>query len=315
MDRRVYENYVMQVAEQGSLTKAAAILGISQPALSSGLNSLEKDLGIKIFNRRSIPVSFTPEGLVYYDYVKRLRVLNDDFRERIEAMREDAGKSVVIGGPSAYVESLVTDAVMELRKISPECSVRIKTSPLADLIEMATAGKLNCFISTSDNLPENFEKKRIKNELVYLVVPKENPVNDAIEDHRVMPGETGEGFDYSVLNGQQFIFLEEEQPLQKKVNAFLSENGISVQSRIVVDQVSAAVNLSLKGAGICFASEEALEGSVKLEGVCIYPLPSVVSGRTIYVAYDKELYMTDACRQLIGLLVNNREEHGNRNKE
>ena len=307
MDRRVYDNYVIQVAEQGSLTKAAAILGISQPALSSGLSNLEKDVGIRIFNRRSVPVSFTSEGLVYYEYIKRLHVLTDDFRQRIGLMREDSKNRVVIGGPAAYVESIVTDAVIALKKENPAYKVQIISSPLADLVQTASEGKLNCFISTSDNLPKHFEKKQIKTELVYLVIPKDNPVNESISDYQVRPGEAGSTFDYSILSGQDFIFLEEEQPLQKKVSGFLKDNGIQALNSIVVDQVSAAVSLSLKGAGICFAPEGALERSIRLDGVCIYPLPSIVSGRKIYVAYDQELMMTDACRRLIELLTGNDE--------
>ena len=44
MDRRVYDNYVLQIVEHGTLSKAAAFLGISQPALSSGLTALENEL-------------------------------------------------------------------------------------------------------------------------------------------------------------------------------------------------------------------------------------------------------------------------------
>lgn len=305
MDRRVYDNYVMKVAELGSLTGAAAALGVSQPALSSGLNNLEKNVGIKIFNRRSVPVSFTPEGLIYFDYIKRIGLLTDDFNKRIISMKEDLNKKVVIGGPVAYVESIVTDAVVELKTTEPEIKVEIRSAPLEDLIEMSMEGKLNCFISTSENLPDNFEKRPVKTERVYMVVPKDNPVNETIRNSLNAPGKE---FDHSVLNGQQFIFLDDNKPLQKKINRFIEERNIQALNSIVVDQVSTAVNLSIKGAGICFASEEALEGNIKLDKVCIYPLIPEISGRVIYIAYDKELFMTDACKQLIEILIKKYEK-------
>lgn len=59
MYRKVFDQYVMNVVEFGSLTKAASFLNISQPALSMGLNSLEKEIGIKIFDRRAVPVKLT----------------------------------------------------------------------------------------------------------------------------------------------------------------------------------------------------------------------------------------------------------------
>ena len=299
MDKRIYDNYVLQVAEQGSLTKAASALGISQPALSSGLNSLEKETGIRIFNRRSVPVTFTPEGKIYYDYIRRLQLLSDDFSKRIDALREDGSRRVTVGAPAVYTESVVTDAVIRLKKEHPDYQVRVRSASLADLIEDASCGRLDCFISTSDNLPGHFEKQPIRTERLFLVIPRNDPVNDLLSKRLQKDGTP----DYSVLSGQPFILPEEGQPLQKQVAGFLRDHRIRTENSITTDQVSTAVGFSLKGAGICFASEEALERNIRLDSVRIYPLPDYASGRTIYVAYDRDLVMTDACRRLTELLT------------
>ena len=84
MDRRVYDNYVIQIVEHGNLSKAAAYLGISQPALSSGLTALENELGFKIFNRRKVPITFTPEGELYFDYLKKEKHIQNVELENLE---------------------------------------------------------------------------------------------------------------------------------------------------------------------------------------------------------------------------------------
>lgn len=304
MDRRVYNRYVMQIAEQGSLTKAATVLGISQPALSSGLTNLEKELGYKIFNRKTVPITFTLEGKLYFEYIKRLQVLSDDLQRRIESLREASDGKVAIGGPVAYIESVVTDAVMELRKKNPNYKVSVKCSPLSELIEMATKGEIDCFISTRDILPEKFEKQLIRQEKIYLCVPRNNPLNETLAEYQTVPGRAGSCFDYSLLDGEEFIFLEEGQPLQIQAEEFFKENRIRPTNTVVVNQVSTAVNMAIKGEGICFASEAALEGNIDLSSVSIYGLPSTISGRNIYVAYDKELFLSNACRELIQYLTN-----------
>ena len=303
MDVRVYDNYVFMVAKLGNLTKAANALGISQPALSSGLNSLEKEMNIKIFDRKCSPIVFTPEGEVYYEYIKRMKVLTEDFKRRVDKLKFDVNMAAVIGGPVAYAESLVADAVMKLRKQYPDYQFSIKSSPLSDLIDMAKKGDINCFISTSENIPENFEKKLVKKESVYLCIPKSNPLNSVFKGCKVNPGETGKFIDFSLLDGEQFIFLEEGQPLQKQVIKFLEAAGVTPKSNITVNQVSVALNFAIRGEGICFASEGALSGGVDLEKVCVYALPDSVSGRNIYVAYDSELFMPKACSELIKVLA------------
>lgn len=303
MDRRVYDNYVIQIVKHGNLSKAALYLGISQPALSSGLNALESELGFRIFNRKRVPITFTAEGEIYYDYINKMQVLSDDFQQRLTSYREEVGCKVTIGGPVAYVESMVTDAIIKLRKKNSEYHVAIKCSPLSELIDMASKGEVNCFISTSEDIPANFEKQLIKKEKVYLCIPRNNTINEKLADYIVRPGEDGLMFDFSLLDGEEFIFLQEGQPLREQMEAFFLENGIVAENKVVVNQVSTAVNMAIKGEGICMASEFALEGNVNLDSVCIYSLPDSISGRNIYIAYNKELFMPVACENLIDILV------------
>lgn len=289
----------MQLVAHGSFTKAAAALNISQPALSSGLTNLEKELGFRVFDRKSVPISLTPEGKIYFDYLTKIQVLSDDLDRRIADYHNKLNCSITIGGPVAYVESIVTDAVIWLRQQDPGCKINIKCAPLAELIDMAAKGIINCFISTSSNIPDSFEKILIKSEKVYLCIPCSNPINQILTQYRVTPGQKGLAFDYSLLNGETFVFLEPDQPLQIQIASFLDYHAIAPIHSVTVNQVSTAVNLAVKGEGICFASESALEGNQDLSNICTYALPDMISGRNIYIAYNKELFMPDACRKLL----------------
>ena len=176
------------------------------------------------------------------------------FWQRLDNYHEEQNSRVTIGGPVAYVESIVTDAVSALRKEHPNYRIDIKCSPLAELIDMSLKGEINCFVSTSEEIPKNFEIKRIKQEKIYLCVPKDNPLNKKIAKYQVRPGESGEPFDYSLLDDEEFIFLEQGQPLQDQMETFFEESGIAVRNKITVNQVSTAVGLVIKGQACCFAS-------------------------------------------------------------
>ena len=58
------------VAECGNISRAAARLFISQPAVSKSIQKLEENVGIKLFERSSRGVSLTPEGELLYTHVK-----------------------------------------------------------------------------------------------------------------------------------------------------------------------------------------------------------------------------------------------------
>ena len=58
----------MAVAEEGSFTKAAAVLGISQPAVSQNVAELEKMTGTRLFERLRGEITLTPQGTVFKEY-------------------------------------------------------------------------------------------------------------------------------------------------------------------------------------------------------------------------------------------------------
>jgi len=284
MNRQLYDNYVIQVVKYGSLTNAAKALKISQPALSQGLNSLEKEIGLKIFNRRANPITLTEEGELYYKHICRMEVLNANFEKKLEELRNMANHKVVIGAPVVYVNSVLVPNIKRLLEDYPDCVVSIKTASVETLIELSASGKLDCFISTSENLPDNFEKIFIFQEEIVLCTSVESEKFD-------------KGIDLKELEKQSFIFLDEELPLQQMVNAFFEEHGIMPGHNIVVDQVSEAVNLVERGFGICFASKE----TVQARQVKTYPIGIV--GRNIYLAYDKELYQSKVSSMLMDMIT------------
>ena len=61
------------LAQEHSFTKAADRLGVTQPAVSQNVSELEKELGVKLFQRLRGETLLTPEGEVFLKYARRLQ--------------------------------------------------------------------------------------------------------------------------------------------------------------------------------------------------------------------------------------------------
>lgn len=78
-------NYVLKIAETGSMNKAAEQLFISQPALTSAVKELEKELGISLFNRTSRGIVLTVEGEDFLVYARQIMQDCEVLKDRCSA--------------------------------------------------------------------------------------------------------------------------------------------------------------------------------------------------------------------------------------
>lgn len=62
----------LAVAHEGGFTKAAAVLGVTQPSVSQNVAELERQLGTKLFERQRTEVVLTPAGRIFKDYAEKI---------------------------------------------------------------------------------------------------------------------------------------------------------------------------------------------------------------------------------------------------
>ena len=127
MDIRILR-YFIAVAEEGNITKAAARLHVSQPALSTQLAALEDELGQRLFERGARGIELTEKGLV----LKRRADDLVDFAERIESeMKANGGEelegTVSIGAGETPAFRFVARAAAQLARDNPRLRFSISS--------------------------------------------------------------------------------------------------------------------------------------------------------------------------------------------
>ena len=76
--------YVLTVSDEGTMNKAAEKLYVSQPTLTSAIQSIEKELNIQIFNRTSHGVTVTNQGREFLTYARQLYQQYELLKNRYE---------------------------------------------------------------------------------------------------------------------------------------------------------------------------------------------------------------------------------------
>lgn len=89
--------YAVALSQERSFSQVAEKLGISQPALSKQILALEKELGIRLFDRDSTPISVTPAGEQFVQDAKDLLYRQDQLLHTMERFRSGQAGRVTIG--------------------------------------------------------------------------------------------------------------------------------------------------------------------------------------------------------------------------
>ena len=105
MNLKQLEAFV-QIADNGSFSKAAKDLFLTQPTISAHISALEKELNTRLFVRNTKEVRLSDSGTVLFDYAKQMVVLQKKIEDSFAVREENAQQCITIAAstiPAQYL--------------------------------------------------------------------------------------------------------------------------------------------------------------------------------------------------------------------
>ena len=157
MDKLRAMQVFVHIVEAGSLTGAAAVLGMSGPAVVRSLAALERAIGVRLLQRTTRRSSLSDEGREYYERCKRVLAAVDEADTSMSARRSEPHGRLRITAPATYgrmhvapivnafiakypaveVDLLLLDRVVDLIEEGLDAAVRIGELPDSTLVARA----------------------------------------------------------------------------------------------------------------------------------------------------------------------------------
>ena len=118
------------VIENGTVTRAASMLNISQPAMSKLIAHLEEDTGLKLFERLKGRLAPTERGMRLYEEIDRIFSGVRQVENAVDAIRREEQGRLLVGVMPALSGSLIQRATMSFLQGFPNvfCSVHSRSS-------------------------------------------------------------------------------------------------------------------------------------------------------------------------------------------
>ena len=137
-------NYFLAAAAEGSITRAANRLLVSQPAISKSIASLEQELGFLLFNRRDNAIELTRAGRLLYEFFTRSK---DEYHQILRSIGQESGEIsslIRIGCPSSWnLDLFYTKVESCISAKFPALQMSFSGLLFMDLIAMLKNGHLD----------------------------------------------------------------------------------------------------------------------------------------------------------------------------
>lgn len=125
-----------RAAREGNFTRAAESLGLTQPAVSTRISSLEAELGGALFERRGRELALTPLGGRFLPYVQRMLTIMRDGQREVENFHTGRTGHVKIAAPTPFVLSFLVDVLAAFREQYTNVDILIRERPKTAIFDM-----------------------------------------------------------------------------------------------------------------------------------------------------------------------------------
>ena len=166
--------YFMAVAESHHFTKAAKQLFVSQSALSQQINKLEDDLGVKLLDRISHPITLTAAGEEFYRCAKKILSDINHLELQMQHYARDNQGTLHIGVITGLGKLPLTDILSKFNtEISPQMQFSLTNCLSKKLCHMLGNHEIDIAImAVSDDFPTNdFEILSLQHEPFLAILP------------------------------------------------------------------------------------------------------------------------------------------------
>ena len=156
---------LLTVLEERSVSRAASRLGVSQPAISQTIQSAEKEIGMKIFQRGAEDSFLTYAGEKYLAAARRLIALEANLDRELQELRGDRSGKLRIGISSMRATFLLPQVLPAFLEEHPDVEL--------ELLETGTGDLEDCLLDGKVDLAFLLSVERIHPELEYLTLCRE----------------------------------------------------------------------------------------------------------------------------------------------
>jgi len=234
----------LKVAELEHITHAAEELGLSQPAVTKTIQSLEHEIGLELVERQGRRIALTHAGRMVQSYARQIFTLEHEMEDAVNMLRDEGGGEVTLAANTTTGVYLLPPIVARFRMRYPLVALNIAILNSREIVEETLNWNLDLGLVESDplSLPTGLSVEVFSYDELILVVSPQHHWNKLSSLHPQL-----------LANGE-LLLREQGSGIREIIEHALQAYGVKVRPLLTLTDNEAIKQMVMSGVGAALVS-------------------------------------------------------------
>ena len=298
MKLREYE-YILAIAREKNVNRAAQYLCVSQPALSRLLSNVEAEMGTQLFIRQGREMVPTEAGKLYLENVSQIVEMNDRFESKIKQVIKGY-REIILACPAIRTDFLIKNILLSAKKEIPDVYIEVRTTSQQTIINGLNRMDFPLAIGIiDDEYDRKFSYQIIGSEEMVLAVPKGCSL---MAEAKLQENCTYPFIGAKRLQKENFIFSRPDSYSARFANNFFQANDISPRISIQLPMTSMLIRCVAEKMGVAIVPSIPLHLIHMENKVSYLSIRDASCSQAIGVIYQKNRQLNSDEETLVRIL-------------
>lgn len=277
-----------------AFSRAAEILGRSQPAISRRIALLEDELGVPVFERAASGVVLSEAGRTLLPHAERVLAALRDAESAIMARRTDGAGRVAIVAVGTLAGTNLTAILKRFAVDHPRIDLTISTATSAEVSDQVRRGEAMIGLRYLLDIAPDLVSEHIASETMAVVCSAEHPfAGKRLKTLAALRHETWFAFRNA---------YDQRETFADNIFAQFQARGVGEICWTSIDSLNAMKRLVEAGLGVALLPESAIDEERRIGSLATIPVADLKVANPVYAVVRRGGYLSPATLNLLALL-------------
>lgn len=234
----------IEVVKTGNFSEAAENLYTTQSSVSKHIQALEKDLGVKLFDRSKRKVSLTTAGQLVAKDAKRILAAEQHLLHSLASFSQQTDGHLSLASIPTMGPYGITDLIMGFQNDHPDLAIDLYEVEGIDILSRLQNNEFDLACMRTDHLPKSFDCLTLCQDNLVAVLPQTHPLADCTD------------ISLSALQKEKFLCLGADTKLLETVQIACHNAGFTPHITYTGNRAENIMDMVANGRGIALIMEK-----------------------------------------------------------